>query len=141
MLTKIHRVVKFEESPWLAKYVQLNTDLRTKGTTDFEKKFFKLMNNAVFGKIMENVRRRVIVKLVTDESQLNKLAKTFHYKGVNIFSENLVAVHMERTVVRLTKSIYLGLSILDLSKVLTSNRSTATPQVFCSRTRTRYATR
>ncbi len=118
VLAKIHRGVKFEESPWLAKYIQLNTDLRTKGTTDFEKNFFKLMNNAVFGKTMENVRRRVNVKLVTSESQLNKLVKKPYYKGVNIFSENLVAVHMERTVIRLTKPIYLGMSILDLSKML-----------------------
>ncbi len=96
VLTKVHRSIKFKESPWLAKYIRLNTNLRTKGTTDFEKIFFKLMNNAVFGKTMENVRRRVNVKLVTDESKLNKLVKKSYYKGVNIFSENLIAVHMEQ---------------------------------------------
>ncbi|CAB4026188.1 Hypothetical predicted protein, partial [Paramuricea clavata] len=120
-LTKVHRGVKFEESPWLAKYIQLNTNLRTKGTTDFEKNFFKLMNNSVFGKTMENVRNRVNVKLVTTEEQLNKLAKKSYFKGVNIFTENLIAVHMEKTTVKLVKPIYLGMSILDLSKTLMYN--------------------
>ncbi len=120
-VTKIHRGMKFEEGPWLAKYIQLNTDLRTKATTEFEKNFFKLMNNAVFGKTMENVRNRVNVKLVTNEKSLNKLARRPHFKSINIFSENLVAVHMEQTTVRLTKPIYLGMSILDLSKTLMYN--------------------
>ena len=92
--------------------------MRTKGTTDFEKDFFKLMNNAVFGKTMENVRNRVNVKLVTNENALNKLVKKSNYKGVNTFHENLVAVHMEKTTVKLNKPIYLGMSILDLSKTL-----------------------
>ena len=117
-LTKIHRGIKFQESNFLASYIQLNTDMRTKGTTDFEKDFFKLMNNAVFGKTMENVRNRVNVKLVTNENALNKLVKKSNYKGVNTFHENLVAVHMEKTTVKLNKPIYLGMSILDLSKTL-----------------------
>jgi hypothetical protein len=66
-LTKIHRGVKFVEEQWLEKYIQLNKDLRTKGTTDFENDFFKLMNNSVFGKTMENVRNRVDIRLVNNE--------------------------------------------------------------------------
>ena len=117
-LTKVHRGVKFVEEPWLKKYIQLNTDLRTKGTTDFEKDFFKLMNNSVFGKTMENVRNRVDIRLVNDEKKWNKLAQKHNFKSATIFSENLVAVHMERTSVKLNKPIYLGMSILDLSKTL-----------------------
>ena len=74
-LKKVHCAIKFNECAWLKDYIQLNTDSRTKGTTDFEKDFFKLMNNSVFGKTMENVRNRVDVRLVTDEISFKKLAK------------------------------------------------------------------
>ncbi len=117
-LTKIHRGITFEESCFMKSYIDLNTDMRTKGTTDLEKDFYKLMNNAVFGKTMENVRNRVNVKLVTNEKALNKLVKKPNYKRVSEFDENLVAVHMERTTVKLDKPIYLGMYILDLSKTL-----------------------
>ncbi len=117
-LTKIHRGITFEESCLMKSYIDLNTNMRTKGTTDFEKDFYKLMNNSVFGKTMENVRNRVNVKLVTNEKALNKLVKKPNYKRVSEFDENLVAVHMERTTVKLFKPIYLGMSILDLSKTL-----------------------
>ena len=118
VLRKVHRGIKFNERPWLKDYIQLNTDLRTKGTTEFEKDFFKLMNNSVFGKTVENVRNRVDVRLVTTEDSLKKLANKPNFDRVNIFSENLVAVHMQRTTVNLSKPIYLGMSILDLSKTL-----------------------
>ena len=117
-LTKIHRGITFEESRFMKSYIDLNTNMRSKGTTDFEKDFYKLMNNAVFGKTMENVRNRVNVKLVTNEKALNKLVKKSNYKRINEFHENLVAVHMEKTTVKLDKPIYLGMSILDLSKTL-----------------------
>ena len=116
-LTKIHRGIKFNERPWLKDYFQLNTDLRTKGTTEFEKDFFKLMNNSVFGKTMENIRNRVDVRLVTKHEQLKKLAKKPNFDRVNIFTKNLIAVHMHKTI-NLRKPIYLGMSILDLSKTL-----------------------
>ena len=117
-LKKIHRCITFEESCFMKSYIDLNTNMRTKGTTDFEKDFYKLMNNSVFGKTMENVRNRVNVKLVTNEKALNKLVKKPNYKRVSEFDENLVAVHMEKTTVKLDKPIYLGMSILDLSKTL-----------------------
>ena len=117
-LTKIHKGITFEERAFMKSYIDLNTDMRTKGTTDFEKDFYKLMNNSVFGKTMENVRNRVDVKLVTNKKSLNKLVKKANYKRVNEFNENLVAVHMEKATVKLNKPIYLGMSILDLSKTL-----------------------
>ena len=117
-LKKIHRGITFKEDDFMRPYIKLNTDMRAKGTTDFEKDFYKLMNNSVFGKTMENVRNRVNVKLVTDEKSVGKLVKKANFKSVNIFDENLIAVHMEKTTVRLNKPIQIGMSILDLSKTL-----------------------
>ena len=78
-LTKIHRGITFAEEDFMKKYIDLNTELRMKGTTDFEKDFFKLMNNSVFGKMMENVRNRINVKLVINERACNKLAKKSNF--------------------------------------------------------------
>ena len=137
-LTKIHSGIKFNERSWLKDYIQLNTDLRMKGTTDFEKDFFKLMNNSVFGKTMENIRNRIDVRLVTKEEELEKLVKKPNFDRVNIFTKNLVAVHMHKTTINLMKPIYSGMSILDLSKtlmydsiIITLNTSTVTAQTSC----------
>ncbi len=117
-LTKIYKGVSFDEKDFMKSYIDLNTELRAKATTDFEKDFFKLMNNSVFGKTMENVKNRVNVKLVMTKEALNKLVKKSNYVRVNVFHENLVAVHMEKSVIKLNKPIYVGMSILDLSKTL-----------------------
>ena len=117
-LTYIHRGIKFEESPWLEKYISLNTKLRTEAKNEFEKNFFKLMNNSVFGKTMENIRNRVDVKLVNNEKRAEKLSAKPNFKHCNIFSENLVAIHMKKTKLDFDKPVYLGMCILDLSKTL-----------------------
>ena len=96
----------------------MNTGLRTKATNDFEKDFFKLMNNSVFGKTMENIENRVDIKLVTDEKKAITLAAKPNYNSRTIFDENLIAIHMKRTKLVYNKPIYLGMCILDLSKTL-----------------------
>jgi hypothetical protein len=117
-IAKIHRGLSFDESPWLKKCIDLNTSLRTAATNDFEKDFFKLMNNSVFGKTMEDVEQHIDVKLVTDSATLSRLVAKPNFDRNVIFSENLVATHMKRTRVLYCMPIYLGMSILELSKTL-----------------------
>ena len=118
-LTRIHRGIKFEESEWLKTYIDINTKLRTEANNNFEKDFFKLMNNSVFGKTMENIRNRVDVKLVNDRDRDNeKLAAMPNFRNLNIFCKELVAVHMKKTSLTMNKPIYLGMCILDLSKTI-----------------------
>ena len=115
---KIHRVLEFKQSPWLKQYIDFNTEKRKSAKNDFEKDFFKLMNNSVFGKTMENIRKRVDVRLVTDENKLLKLASKPTYVSSKIFNENLVAVHKIKETLTLNRPAYVGMCILDLSKTL-----------------------
>ena len=120
-LKKIHRGIKFIESAWLKPYIDKNTNLRTQAKNNFEKDFFKLMNNSVFGKTMENIRNRVNVKLVNTEERLKKLSAKPNYKSCKIFNENLISVHMKKTSLTMNKPVYLGMCILDLSKTIMYN--------------------
>ena len=95
-----------------------NTEKRTNAKNAFEKDFFKLMNNSVFGKTMENIRKRVDVRLVTDENKLLKMAAKPTYVSSKIFNKNLVAVHKIKETLTLDRPAYLGMCILDLSKTL-----------------------
>ena len=117
-LKKIHRGIKFIESDFLKPYIDKNTNLRTQAKNNFEKDFFKLMNNSVFGKTMENIRNRVNVKLVNTGEQFKKLTAKPNYESRKIFNENLVSVHMKKTSLTMNKPVYLGMSILDLSKII-----------------------
>ena len=117
-LTNIYRGIRFEESQWLEKYITLNTSLRMEAKNEFEKDFFKLMNNSVFGKTMENIRNRVNIKLVNDKKQAEKLSAKPNFNHCNIFSEDLVAIQMKKTKLYFNKPVYLGMCILDSSKTL-----------------------
>lgn len=115
-VSKVHRVLEFNQSPWLKQYIAFNTEKRKNAKNAFEKEFFKLMNNSVFGKTMENIRKRVDVRLVTDEKKLLKLTSKPTYVSCKIFNENLVAVHKIKETITLNRPAYVGMSILDLSK-------------------------
>ena len=115
---KVHRALKFNQSAWLKQYIDFNTQKRTNAKNAFEKDFFKLMNNSVFGKTMENLRKRADVRLITDEKKLMKMTSKPTYVNSNIFNENLVAVHKIKETLTLNRPAYVGMCILDLSKTL-----------------------
>ena len=96
----------------------MNTELRKLAKDHFEKDLFKLMNNAVFGKTMENIRKHRNIKLVTTDKKRNKLVSEPNYHTINYISEDLSIIKMNKTKVKMNKPIYLGLSILDISKIL-----------------------
>ena len=117
-LKKVHRIIEFNQEAWLKPYIDMNTELRKIAKSDFEKDFFKLMNNAVFGKIMGNVRKHRDIKLVTTDKKRSKLVSEPNYHSMNYISEDLSIIEMKRTKVKMKKPIYLGLSILEISKLL-----------------------
>ena len=117
-LTKVHRAVTFKQSPWLKNYIDFNTKKRSVARNMFEKDFFKLMNNSIYGKTMENLRKRVDVKLVSTKDDLLKLTASPCFQSHRIMNENLIVVKRMKEVLTLNKPCYVGMSILDLSKTL-----------------------
>ena len=117
-LKKIHRVIEFNQKEWLKPYIDMNTELRKAAKNDFEKDLFKLMNNSVFRKTMENIIKHRDIKLVTTEKKRSKLVSEPNYHTINLISEDLSIIEMKKTKVKMNKPIYLGLSILEVSKIL-----------------------
>ena len=119
-LTKIHRAISFDESTWLKPYIEMNTELRKLATSDFDKNVYKLMNNAVFGKTMENLRKRVDVQIVrsSENIKIRKLLKKPNFANQKIFDHNLAALHMHKSKLLLNRPAYVGMCILDLSKLV-----------------------
>ena len=115
---KVHRIIEFNQKAWLKSYIDMNTELRKLAKDDFEKDLFKLMNNAVFGKTMENIRKHRDIKLVTTDKKRIKLVSEPNYPTMNYISEDLSIIEMNKTKVKMNKPIYLGFSILDISKIL-----------------------
>ena len=114
----MHQAIEFDQSPWLKTYIDFNTQLRTAATNDFEKDFFKLMNNSVFGKTMENIRKHRNIKLVTTEEKYLRTVMHLNFKSGVLFGENLMGCEMGKIKVVMNKPVYLGQAILDLSKIM-----------------------
>ena len=119
-LKMIHSAIKFTQKEWMRSYIDFNTDMRQNAKNAFEKDFFKLMNNAVFGKTMENVRNYRDVKLLSQSVHHDKYLKLVadpRFLEAKVFNNELVAVHMLQRTINLNKPVYSGMSILDLSKI------------------------
>ena len=117
-LKKVHIVIELNQEAWLKKYIYIKTELRKKASNDFEKDFFKLMNNAVFGKTIENVRKYRDIKLVKTDCKRNRLVSEPNYHTMKLITENLSIIEMKKVKVKMNKPIYLGLSILEISKII-----------------------
>ena len=115
---RIHPVIEFDQSPWLKTYIDFNTQLRMAATNDFEKDFFKLMNNSVFGKTMENIRKHRNIKLVTTEEKYLCTVMHPNCKSGVLFGENLMGCKLGKIKVVMNKLVHLGQAILDLSKII-----------------------
>ena len=115
-LKKIHRAIKFEQKEILKPYIEFNTEKRKNARNDFEKDIFKLLNNAVFGKTMEDKRKHLDFEIVSDERRFMKCVNNPSFKHSHIINENLVGVEKQKPKLKLDKPIFIGMSILDLSK-------------------------
>ena len=116
ILKKVHRGIEFYQSKWMKLYIDKNTEFRKNAKNDFEKDFFKLMINSIFGKTIENIRKRQNVELVDDRKKALKFSSKANFDRATIFDEHLVAVHMKKTEVYFNKPILVGQAILDISK-------------------------
>jgi hypothetical protein len=116
-VTKVHEVLAFQQDPWLRKYIDFNTKMQKAAKNGFEKDFYNLMNNSVFGKTMENLRKRVDIQLINREQRLLKVTAKPGFKSFKIFNDDLASVELTKQNLILNRPIYVG-SILELSKVL-----------------------
>lgn len=120
-LEKILRGIKFKQSMWLKRYIDKNSDLRKVARNDFEKNFYKLMNNSIYEKTMENVRKRSVVKLANKwrgKYGAEYLISKPNFQSCSIFTEDLVAIQLRKLEVTIDKPLYIGLCVLDLSKIV-----------------------
>lgn len=120
-LTKIHKKLKFTQTNWLQSYIELNTKLSTEASDDFSKNLYKLLNNSIYGKSLQDKRKQLDIRLKTKwEGRFGarKLIALPNFKRLNIFDDDLVAIHMNKTKILMDKPIIIGMAILDISKVL-----------------------
>ena len=118
ILIKVHSVISFRHSVWLKLYIDINTELRTKAKNDFEKGYFKLKNNAAYGKAMENIRKHRDIRLVNNDKKRKVLASEPNCHATKHISEDLLIMEMKKRELYMNKPIYLGQAILDISKTL-----------------------
>ena len=118
IVRKVIKGIKFREEAWMKSYIDLNTELRKGAKNEFEKDFFKLMNNSVFGKTMENMRKRIDYRLVNNKKDATKLINKFNFKHAVRYNNDLVGILMNKININMNKPLYCGMVILELSKTL-----------------------
>ena len=113
-------MIEFDQEPWMEPYIRMNMEFRKQAKGDFETDFYKLMNNSVFGKKMDNLRNRVDVKIVRDREtdRIRKLTSSPSFDRFAIFGNDMAGVHMHKTKLVLNKPVYTGMTILENSKIL-----------------------
>ena len=126
-------MIKFDQEPWMEPYIRMNTEFRKQARNDFETDFYKLMNNSVFGKTMENLRNRVNVKIVRswEADKIRKLTSSPSYDRFAIFGNDMAGIHIRKKKLVLNKPVYTGMTILENSKILMYD-------FFCNRLKARY---
>ena len=117
-LTKLHRVLKFKQSEWIKKYIDFNTEKIIGATNDFEKYFFQLMINSVYGKTMKNLRKRINVGYVNNKKDFLKYTSRPTYVSHKLFNKNFAAIHEIKQILVFNKPIYIVFTVLNLSKWL-----------------------
>ena len=117
-MKKVLKAIKFNQNAWLKQYIDMSTDLRKKAKNNFDKDFSKLMNDAVFRKTMENVRKHKDIKLIATERGRNYLMSEPNYHTTKFLTKNLLVIEMKKSEILMNKSAHLGLSILELSKII-----------------------
>ena len=117
ILSKIHRVISFKQSRWLAPYIDLNSQRRSIAKNEFDKDFFKLMNNCIYGKTIENQKKRSDIRLVTSRREAEPLVNKPHCLDFRAFDESTAAIELRKVICRIDKPFYVGFTVLELSKL------------------------
>ena len=125
-LIDVHRVLRFQQSRWLAPYIEKNSTLREEAKIDFEKEFFQLMNNSIYGNTCENEKKWTDIKLITNEKKCKKLVEKPHCMGFKIFDEQLVGVEMRKIKTLINKPFYVGFCVLNCRSFTCTGSTTTT---------------
>ena len=118
VVTKIHKIMAFTQRRWLAPYIELNTQKRMNATSTFEKDFYKLMNNSLFGKTMESLRKRIDVRLTDNQIQAERLVAHPAFENFNRINDDVTMLKLRQTRVKWNRPRYVGFCVLELSKLL-----------------------
>ena len=117
VLKKVHKILEFKQSAWMKPYIEFNTERRKEATNEADKNLFKLLNNAIYGKTMENMRKIIKTRITTNKKDFLKYSSRAAYISHNIFGKNLVTIHRKKEIVTLNKPIYAGCTVLELTKL------------------------